>query len=89
VIADSAQFSAAVSELAPAGTSGSALSLQLASGFLLTAVAILVVGALDPGDGSTWRLAFWMLGIGPAIGIAAMWRLRGRPDAVKMANGNR
>src|SRR6185295_20141510 len=28
VIADSAQFSAAVSELAPAGTAGSALSLQ-------------------------------------------------------------
>ena len=48
VIADSAQFSAAVSELAPPGTSGSALSLQLALGFLLTGVAILAVGALDP-----------------------------------------
>jgi MFS family permease len=89
VIADSAQFSAAVSELAPPGTSGSALSLQLALGFLLTAVAILVVGALDPGDGSTWRLAFWMLAIGPAVGILAMWRLRGRPEALKMANGHR
>jgi MFS family permease len=89
VIADSAQFSAAVSELAPPGTSGSALSLQLALGFLLTAVAILVVGALDPGDGSTWRLAFWMLAVGPAVGIAAMWRLRRRPEALKMANGNR
>ena len=89
VIADSAQFSAAVSELAPPGTSGSALSLQLALGFLLTAVAILVVGALDPGDGSTWRLAFWMLALGPAVGIAAMWRLRRLPEAVKMANGNR
>jgi MFS family permease len=89
VIADSAQFSTAVSELAPPGTSGSALSVQLASGFLLTAVAILIVGALDPGDGSTWRLAFWMLAIGPAIGITAMWRLRGRPEAVKMAGGHR
>jgi MFS family permease len=89
VIADSAQFSAAVSELSPPGTSGSALSLQLALGFLLTAVAILIVGALDPGDGSTWRIAFWMLAIGPAVGIAAMWRLRGRPEAVKMANGHR
>jgi MFS family permease len=89
VIADSAQFSAAVSELSPPGTSGSALSLQLALGFLLTAVAILVVGALDPGDGSTWRIAFWMLAIGPAVGILAMWRLRGRPEALKMANGNR
>jgi MFS family permease len=89
VIADSAQFSAAVSELSPPGTSGSALSLQLALGFLLTAVAILIVGALDPGDGSTWRIAFWMLAVGPAVGIAAMWRLRGRPEAVKMANGHR
>ena len=89
VIADSAQFSAAVSELAPPGTSGSALSLQLALGFLLTGVAILAVGALDPGDGSAWRVAFWLLAIGPAVGIAAMWRLRGLPEAVKMANGNR
>ena len=89
VIADSAQFSAAVSELSPPGTSGSALSLQLALGFLLTAVAILVVGALDPGDGSTWRIAFWMLALGPAVGIVAMWRLRGRPEALKMANGHR
>jgi MFS family permease len=89
VIADSAQFSAAVSELAPPGTSGSALSLQLALGFLLTGVAILAVGALDPGDGSAWRIAFWMLAIGPAVGIAAMWRLRGLPEALKMANGNR
>jgi MFS family permease len=89
VIADSAQFSAAVSELAPPGTSGSALSLQLALGFLLTGVAILAVGALDPGDGSAWRIAFWLLAIGPAVGIAAMWRLRGLPEAVKMANGNR
>jgi MFS family permease len=89
VIADSAQFSAAVSELSPPGTSGSALSLQLALGFLLTAVAILIVGVLDPGDGSTWRIAFWMLAVGPAVGIVAMWRLRGRPEAVKMANGHR
>jgi MFS family permease len=89
VIADSAQFSAAVSELAPPGTSGSALSLQLALGFLLTALAILAVGALDPGEGSTWRLAFWMLAVGPAVGILAMWRLRQRPDAAKMAGGNR
>ena len=89
VIADSAQFSAAVSELSPPGSSGSALSLQLALGFLLTAVAILAVGALDPGDGSAWRVAFWLLAIGPAVGIAAMWRLRGLPEALKMANGNR
>jgi MFS family permease len=89
VIADSAQFSAAVSELAPAGTAGSALSLQLAAGFVLTAVTILGVGLLDPADAAGWRVAWVVLALGPAVGIAAMWRLRGRPDATRMANGHR
>ena len=89
VVADSAQFSAAVSELAPAGTAGSALSLQVAGGFVLTGITILGIGALDPTDGDTWRVAFWLLALGPLVGIAAMWRLRSRPDATKMANGHR
>jgi MFS family permease len=89
IIADSAQFSAAVSELAPAGTAGSALALQLASGFVFTSITILAIGLLDPTDGTGWRLAFSMLAIGPVVGILAMWRLRRRPEAVLMANGNR
>jgi MFS family permease len=88
VVADSAQFSAAVSELAPPGTAGSALSLQMATGFLLTGVTILAVGVLAPTD-VAWRLAFGGLALGPAVGIAAMWRLRRRPEAVLMANGHR
>ena len=88
VVADSAQFSAAVSELAPPGTAGSALSLQLAAGFILTGVTILGLGILAPaGDG--WRIAFLILAGGPAVGIVAMARLRGRPEAVKMASGHR
>ena len=89
VIADSAQFSAAVSELAPPGTAGSALSLQTAIGFVLSAATILTVGALDPGDGTGWRIAFGSLALGPLVGVIAMWRLRGRPDAVRMAGGRR
>jgi MFS family permease len=88
VVADSAQFSAAVSELAPAGTAGSALSIQLAGGFLLTGVTILGLGLAAP-TATTWRLAFWVLALGPLVGIVAMWRLRRRPDAVRMANGHR
>jgi hypothetical protein len=34
-------------------------------------------------------VAFVALAIGPALGILAMWRLRHRPDALRMANGNR
>jgi MFS family permease len=89
VVADSAQFSTAVSELAPPGTAGSALALQTATGFLLTAATIVVVGLLDPTDRGTWMLAFGILALGPVIGIIAMLRLRRHPDAVRMAGGRR
>jgi MFS family permease len=89
VVADSAQFSTAISELAPPGTAGSALAVQTALGFILTGVTILIVGALAPTDAAGWQVAFALLAIGPVIGIAAMGRLRGRPDAVLMANGHR
>jgi MFS family permease len=89
VVADSAQFSSAVSELAPPGTAGSALSLQVASGFLLTSVTILILGFVDIADGTAWRVAFAVLALGPAVGIVAMSRLRRRPEAVLMANGHR
>jgi MFS family permease len=89
VIADSAQFSAAVSELAPSGTAGSALSLQTAAGFVFTSITILLIGVLDPTDGMGWRVAFGLLALGPLVGIVAMWRLRKRPEAVLMATGNR
>ena len=89
VVADSAQFSSAVSELAPPGTAGSALSVQTAVGFTLTGFTILGVGLIDPAGADGWRLAWIVLAIGPLVGIAAMVRLRGRPDATLMASGHR
>ncbi len=89
VVADSAQFSAAVTELSPPGTAGSALALQTAAGFLLTGLTILLVGSLRSTDGSGWRIAFLLLAAGPVVGIAAMARLRRRPEAVAMAGGRR
>ena len=89
VVADSAQFSTAVSELAPPGTAGSALALQTSAGFLLTGVTIVGVGLLEPGTGTSWALAFGILAIGPLIGVLAMWRLRRLPDAIRMAGGRR
>ena len=89
VVADSAQFSSAVSELAPSGTAGSALSVQTAVGFTLTGFTILGVGLIDPAGGDGWRVAWFVLALGPLVGIAAMLRLRGQPDARKMANGHR
>lgn len=89
VVADSAQFSTAISELAPPGTAGSALTVQTAAGFLLTAVTVTGVSLLGPEDAAGWRVAFALLALGPVVGIWGMWRLRGRPDAAKMAGGRR
>lgn len=87
VIADSAQFSSAVSELAEPDRVGSALALQTALGFLLTAVTIQLVPAVQQRAG--WPAAIMMLAIGPVFGIVAMLRLRRRPEAVKLAGGRR
>lgn len=89
VVADSAQFSVAVTELGPPGTAGSALALQTAIGFLLTGVTILLVGLLSAASGPGWQVAFALLAVGPAVGIVAMGRLRNLPEATRMAGGRR
>lgn len=73
VVADSAQFSALVTELAPAHAVGTALTLQTSLGFLLTMASIQLVPHLVGAIG--WRWAFVALGVGPALGIGAMRRL--------------
>jgi MFS family permease len=85
IVADSAQFSAAVSELADPSYVGTALTLQTAIGFLLTTVSIQLVPIL--ADAFGWRWAFAPLAIGPAIGTLSMLRLRGLPEAAKLAGG--
>jgi MFS family permease len=87
VVADSAQFSAGASELAPAERTGTVLTLQTGVGFLLTIVTIRLVPALERLV--TWRWAFAVLALGPAAGIAAMLRLRRRPESARMACGRR
>jgi MFS family permease len=74
VVADSAQFSALVTELAPREGVGTALTLQTSMGFLLTLVTIQLVPVLVERVGWSW--AFAILAAGPACGIAAMATLR-------------
>jgi MFS family permease len=74
VVADSAQFSALVTEVAPPHAVGTALTLQTSLGFLLTMATIQIVPALAAALG--WRWAFPILALGPAFGIAAIARLR-------------
>ncbi|MWG34983.1 MFS transporter [Halomarina oriensis] len=85
IVADSAQFSAALTELAEAEYVGTALTLQTAVGFLVTTVSIQVTPLLAEAVG--WRWAFAPLVVGPVVGTAAMLRLRGLPAARKLAGG--
>ncbi len=73
VVADSAQFSALVTEVAPRHAVGTALTLQTSLGFLLTMATIQLVPLLAGVTG--WRWAFAVLALGPALGIAAIARL--------------
>ena len=74
VVADSAQFSAMVTESAPSHAVGTALTLQTSVGFLLTMATIQAVPWIAGAVG--WRWAFLILGLGPIAGIAAIQRLR-------------
>ena len=87
IVADSAQFSTAVTELAQPAYVGTALTIQTCVGFALTMLSIwlipLLAGWID------WRWAFAFLAVGPFLGVAAMARLRTLPDALKLAGGRR
>ena len=79
VVADSAQFSALVSEHSPKALVGTALTLQLCLGFLLTIVSMQMVPGAAARHG--WEFAFAYLAPGPFIGALAMWRLHRRPTS--------
>jgi MFS family permease len=87
VVADSAQFSAAITELSPPEEIGTMLTIQTCAGFLLTMFTIHMVPFLVDRIG--WSNAFVFLAAGPVFGIYAMARLRARPEAEKLAGGRR
>ncbi|MYH10555.1 MAG: MFS transporter [Gemmatimonadales bacterium] len=87
IVADSAQFSACVSELAEPEYVGTALTLQTAIGFLLTVATIRLVPVWEAALG--WEWAFAPLAIGPALGTWSMLALRRRPEAARIAGGRR
>jgi hypothetical protein len=87
VVADSAQFSSCVTELGDPQYIGTALTLQMCIGFLLTTISIELIPKVLQVVG--WRYAFMILAPGPALGVLAMLRLRELPEAVKIAHGRR
>ncbi|NUO37653.1 MAG: MFS transporter [Gemmatimonadaceae bacterium] len=74
VIADSAQFSTLVTRVVAPHAIGTALTLQTSIGFLLTSITVQLVPVVAGRLG--WQYAFPVLALGPAIGIAAIRRLR-------------
>jgi MFS family permease len=76
VVADSAQFSALVSEFSPRTHVGTALTLQTCAGFLLTMVSLRLLPAVAGRIG--WQWAFLVLVPGPLLGTLAMRRLAAR-----------
>lgn len=74
VIADSAQFSAAVSEFADVEYVGTALTFQMCIGFAITIVTIQALPYVQAYVGWEWVFAF--LSIGPILGIIAMAKLQ-------------
>ena len=87
VVADSAQYSASISELCQPEYTGTALTLQTSLGFLLTLVTIRLIPLIQELVG--WRWAFSLLAVGPAVGIWAMAALRRSPAARRRLAGGK
>ena len=74
VIADSAQFSAAVTELSEVEYVGTAVTFQMSIGFMITIFSINLIPVLQKQLG--WEWVFAILSIGPILGIIAMLKLK-------------
>ena len=87
VIADSAQFSTAITELSDPVYRGTMLTFQIGVGFAITAGSIWLLPIVKDLFG--WGWAFAILALGPAVGITAMLRLRSLPESRNLAGGKR
>lgn len=85
ITGDSAQFSTMVTETADQSYVGTALTVQLASGFAMTVVTIWLLPYLQ--EWFSWRWAFALLAPGPLMGIVAMFRLKSVPESAKIGGG--
>lgn len=73
VVADSAQFSTVITELGDQRYVGTALTMQLAIGYILTVPTLWLIPVIHEYFG--WAAAFGVLAIGPVVGTIAMQRL--------------
>jgi MFS family permease len=87
-VADSAQFSAAVTELSEKSMVGSALALQMGVGFAITIFVIWLLPVVSEQQGS-WRWTFLILVPGPFLGALSMLLLRSEDRSHLLADGRR
>ena len=73
IIADSAQFSVLVTESVAAHAVGTAITLQVSIGFLLTTATIQIVPVIVRNAGWSW--VFGLLSAGPILGIVSIRQL--------------
>lgn len=74
VISDSAQFSAAVSEVSDSSYVGTALTFQMCIGFIITIFSINLIPVSQKIMG--WEWVFTLLAIGPVLGITSMVKFK-------------
>ena len=87
-VADSAQFSAAVTELSDKSMVGSALALQMGIGFAITIFVIALLPVVVEYQGS-WRWSFLIIAPGPFLGTLSMLLLRSEARSHSLADGQR
>jgi MFS family permease len=73
IIPDSPQFSAIIADHAKSEITGSLLSMQTASGFLLTVIT--VQGTPFAAANLGWQNTLFLMALGPFFGIFVMWKL--------------
>ena len=88
IIADSAQYTAAVTELADQTLVGSTVAFQMGVGFGITMITVWLLPMLAEMLGS-WRWTFLILFPGPVVGAWAMLTLKKLPEAELLAGGRR
>lgn len=84
-VGDSAQFSTIVTETVDQSYVATALTIQYASGFVITVVTIWLIPILQ--DLFSWQWTFAFLAPGPIVGILAMLRLKSSPEIAKINGG--
>ena len=88
IVADSAQYTAAVTELADQTLVGSTVAFQMGVGFGITMITVWLLPMLAELLGS-WRWSFLILLPGPVVGAWAMLTLKKLPEAELLAGGRR